>query len=195
MGSGQSKCANDPWNDDITMTFGGLLCAPVSRGGLGADCHFTAWGGIQLGATGWGMKDLYPFMFSANGLDAYTPWDHSQFPVDGVVFNLGTNDNPTAHDPAKWQALYTEFVQNLVYVYYKNRKLAVFLAYGPITTSYEALVLNITSNLVAQGINAHPLDLTLAGPDKGCYGHPSAADNAEQQAKAQPYIAKILGWE
>ena len=49
MHAGQPNtiCANSAFNDDITYSSGALLC--TSAYGFGADCMYTAWGGIQLG--------------------------------------------------------------------------------------------------------------------------------------------------
>jgi hypothetical protein len=188
-----SICANGAWNDDISLSSGAVLCQS-----FGADCMYTAWGGIQLGSTNpnapsWGMQNLYPFTFSSNGPAAYLPWNFTAWAVDAVVVNLGTNDHPTA--PALgWQLQYQQFVTNLVSSYYQNANLTVFCAYGPMTSEYEPFVLNITANLAAQGMRVFPLDLTLTHPMQGCYGHPSAADNVEIAAKAQTYIAGIMGW-
>jgi len=193
-GSPALTCGNSPWNDDITLSSGGQLCLPEALGGFGADCMYTAWGGITLGISGeWGMTDLYPFTFSASGTNAYQPWKFSSFPVDAVVINLGTNDRPAAPALA-WQAAYVAYVQEVVDKYYANKGLVVFLAYGPMTAEYQPFVVNITATLVSAGYKAHTLDLTLPHPMTGCYGHPSAQDNVEIAAKAKPQIAAVLGW-
>jgi hypothetical protein len=196
-GLGNSVCGNAAYNDDITLSTGGQLCLSEQLGGFGADCMFTAWGGIRLPGTGnpadWGMRNLYPFTFSADGPNAYTNWTFSSFPADAVVVNLGTNDHPNA--PALlWQSIYVQFATDLVTTYYANTNLTLFLAYGPMTAEYQPFVLNITSTLVGAGIKAHALDLTLPHPMTGCYGHPSAADNVEIAAKAKPQIAAVMGW-
>lgn len=195
-GSGLSECANAAYNDDITFSSGANLCKPVDQGGFGADCMYTAWGGIKLGAAdqGWGMSELYPFTFSSTGTNAYGAWNFTSFPVDAVVINLGTNDRPAA--PATvWQQSYVQFVTDLVTKYYDDPTIQVFLAYGPMTTEYQPFVTNVTATLVSSGINAHLLDLTLTHAMTGCYGHPSAADNVEIAAKARPQIAAVMGWQ
>ena len=163
-------------------------------GGFGADCMYTAWGGIQLGATGWGMRSLYLYTFSAGGADAYEPWDFARFQADAVIVNLGTNDNPVAPALA-WQAAYVAFVTDVAARYSSSPSApAFFLAYGPMTAHYEPFVLNITATLKSAGLNATALDLTLPHGMTGCYGHPSRADNVEIAAKAKPQIAAVLGW-
>lgn len=62
------------------------------------------------------------------------------------------------------------------------------------TAGYEPNVINITSTLVAAGIKANVLDLTLNHTLTGCYGHPSHADNLEIAAKALPQIASVMKW-
>ena len=57
-GAPSTRCGNAVFNDDIIYSTGGQLCLDESQGGFGADCMYTAWGGIRLGADGWGMKDL-----------------------------------------------------------------------------------------------------------------------------------------
>ena len=192
--AGATQCANGVFNDDITQSWGSVICRSEVAGGFGADCMHTAWGGITLGVdTVWGMNKLYPHTFSAGGPDAYGDWDFGSFPADAVVVNLGTNDYPIA--PAvKWQETYVSFVTDLVHVRYRNPSLAVFLAYGPMTTEYEPFVRSVTATLVANGVRAVVLDLTLPHPMTGCYGHPSAADNVEIAAKARPQIASVMAW-
>jgi hypothetical protein len=198
-GAGMNVCGNAAFNDDITLSTGGQLCLPQALGGFGADCMYTAWGGITLGiAPGWGMSELYPHTFSASGPNAYGNWTFGagaagfSFAADAVVINLGTNDRPQA--PAlQWQAAYAAFVKNVVSLY-ANPSLAVFLAYGPMTAEYQPFVTNITTTLTSAGVNAHLLDLTLPHAMTGCYGHPSAADNVEIAAKAKPQIAAVMGW-
>ena len=46
-GQPNTVCANSAFNDDITFSSGAVLCS--SAYGFGADCMYTAWGGIQLG--------------------------------------------------------------------------------------------------------------------------------------------------
>lgn len=196
-GAGQNVCGNSAYNDDITYSTGGQLCLATSLGGFGADCLYTAFGGIRLPGTGnpndWGMKQLYPFTFQSDGQNAYGLYNFTNFPVDAVIINLGTNDHPNA--PALvWQAAYVSFVQSVVTTYYQNPDLVVFLAYGPMTNEYQPFVTNITATLVSQGIKANLLDLTLPHPMTGCFGHPSYADNIEIAAKAKPQIAAVLGW-
>lgn len=190
-------CGNAAWNNDITVTSGGILCTPEALGGLGADCHFTAWGGITLGVPPrWGMTQLYPYTFTSTGGDsAYQPWVFgADFAPNGVVINLGTNDHPTP--PAlDWQAAYVSFAQSIVSRYYNDSSLQLFLAYGPMSAAYQPLVENITTTLVAAGYRAATLDLTLNHSLTGCYGHPSWADNLEIAAKARPQIAAVMGWD
>jgi hypothetical protein len=56
---GSSACANAAWNDDVSLSSGSRLCAPLALGGFDADCMHTAWGGITLGDKRWGMMQLY----------------------------------------------------------------------------------------------------------------------------------------
>ena len=191
---GVRVCGNAVFNDDITLSSGGQLCLPEALGGFGADCMFTAWGGIQLGvAPNWGMSQLYPHTFSGSGLDAYGSWNFTSFLVDAIVINLGTNDNPKA--PAtQWIQAYQDYVTQVVQKYYANPNLVVFICYGPMTAEYQPFVTTIVANLQQTGIKAHLLDLTLPHPMTGCYNHPSAADNVEIAAKAKPQIAAVMGW-
>lgn len=104
---------------------------PEALGGFGADCMFTAWGGITLGP----MAGLYPHTFSADLSNAYGTWAFAP-PApggDAVIINLGTNDHP-APPALAWQANYVAFVTDIVSNYRANPSLVVFLAYGPMTT-------------------------------------------------------------
>ena len=193
-GASPAQCSNSAGNDDITLSSGGRLCLPASAGGLGADCTFTAWGGIKLGVGAeWGMSDLYPFTFSAGGRDAYAPWAFPAPAPDAVVVNLGTNDRPPPGD-AGWVDAYVGFATDVVRKYHRGANVTLFLAYGPMTDSYEGNVRNVTAQLAAAGLRAFALDLTLPHAMTGCYGHPSAADNVEIAAKAKPQIQAALGW-
>jgi hypothetical protein len=79
--------------------------------------------------------------------------------------------------------------------HYKRPKLPIFIAYGPMTSAYEPLVLLIVRALQGAGIAAQELNLTLPHGMTGCYGHPSHADHLEIAAKAKPQLAAVLGWE
>lgn len=147
----------------------------------------------QVG-TSWGMSDLYPYTLSSTGLNAYTPWNFSLFPADAVVINLGTNEGWRRNETA-WQAEYVQFVQEIVHSYYQHETLPVFLTTtGPMTNAYAPLVANVVDTLVGQGLQAHPLNLSLGRAMTGCYGHPSHADNIEIAAVAKLQIGKVLGW-
>ena len=73
------------------------------------------------------------------------------------------------------------------------QKAPPFLAYGPMTTAYQAMAEQVVASLKAAGVKAVALDLTV-GPMHGCYGHPSRADNIAIAAKAKAQIADALGW-
>jgi hypothetical protein len=123
----------------------------------------------------------------------YGNWDGKAFGAAGVVINLGTNDRPAPPGLA-WQAKYTNLV-NMVLHAYGDPKLVVFLVYsGPMTSVYAPEVLNVTAQLKSSGVNVVGLNMTLAHAMTGCYGHPSAADNAEIAALVQPTIVQALNW-
>jgi hypothetical protein len=188
-GSAPVTCGNIAINDDVTKTSGARLCLPPPTG-FGAECSFTAWGGTTLtGMAG----NLYESTFSGRGPGAaYGVYNFSSNPVDAVIINLGTNDNPSP--PAlKWQAEYAAFVQRAIALYGAPAP-AFFLAFGPMRDGYEGLVRNISATLTAEGVRAFPLDLTLPHAMTGCFGHPSAADNVEIAAKARPQVAAAMGW-
>jgi hypothetical protein len=188
-GSAPAQCGNIAINDDITKTSGARLCLPPPTG-FGAECYFTAWGGVTL--TGMAGR-LYESTFSASGpLSAYGNWTFSANRVDAVVVNLGTNDQP-APPATRWQAEYVAFVQRAIALYGPPAP-SFFLAYGPMRDSYEPFVRNVSATLTAAGVRAFPLDLTLPHAMTGCFGHPSAADNVEIAAKARPQVAAAMGW-
>ena len=192
-GAPDKSCVNSAFNDDITYSSGAILCS--QQRGFGADCMYTAWGGITLGVgSTWGMSDLYPYTFSSSGRGhEYLPWNFSAFPANAVVINLGTNRG-WKPDRTAWVKAYVAFASDIVKKYYQNPALVLFLAYGPMTTDYAALVSDVIRNLVVSGVRAFPLDLTLPHAMRGCYGHPSHEDNVEIAAKARPQIARVLGW-
>ncbi len=192
-GSAPQFCGNIAINDDITKTSGARLCLPPPTG-FGADCSFTAWGGITLSEMAGGALPLYESTFSGAGPrgGSYGAWNFSAARrADAVIINLGTNDHPSA--PAtNWMATYAAFVKRAASLYAAPP--AFFLAYGPMSVGYEPFVKNVTAALVAAGVNAFALDLSLPHPLTGCFGHPSAADNVEIAAKARPQVAAALGW-
>ena len=100
-------------------------------------------------------------------------------------------DHPQPPD-LPWQAIYVAFVLNISSSYRAAPKF--FLAYGPMTLQYEPIVKNVSLTLSALGVSATTLDLSLAHPMTGCFGHPSLADNIEIAAKAKPQIAAFMGW-
>lgn len=171
-------CGNAAFNNDILLGYGAALCRL-----FGSDCMHSAWGGITLE----GMVPLYPYTFSSMGSgQAYSPYAFSR-PADAVIINLGTNGGDNVPG-------YIAFADSVVSKYYKNTSIALFLAYGPMTDFYEEVVLQVVANLTSSGLRAFALNLTLEHGMTGCYGHPSAADDVEIAAKAQPQIAKALGW-
>ena len=173
-----ARCGNAAFNNDILLGYGAGLCRA-----FGADCMHTAWGGITLQ----GMVPLYPFTFSSTGPGAgYSPYSFPRA-ADAVVVNLGTNGGDSAAGLAA-------FAASIAKQYYRNSSLALFMAYGPMTASYQPSVVAAVANLTASGLRAFVLDLTLPHPMTGCFGHPSAADDVEIAAKAQPQIAQALGW-
>jgi hypothetical protein len=191
-GGSTAICANSAFNDDITFSSGAILCSALL--GFDADCMYTAWGGIQLGVgSSWGMTQLYPYTFSALGTTAREEWDFKSFEADAVVINLGTNGGWRANQTA-WMETYVQYGLDTVHKYYANPHLVLFLAYGPMTTSYKAMVLQVVASLKAAGIKANALDLTIPNGTTGCYHHPSHADNIAIAAKAKPQIAQVMGW-
>lgn len=172
------QCGNAAVNNDILLCYGAVLCRA-----FGADCMHTAWGGITLE----GMVPLYPFTFSGLGPgQGYSPYSFARVP-DAVVVNLGTNggDNEVG---------YGAFATSIVKGHYNNTNVTLFLAYGPMTASYQKIVVDVAANLTAGGLKAYALDLTLNHSMTGCFGHPSAADDLEIAAKANTQIAAVMGW-
>jgi hypothetical protein len=179
-----SRCGNIAMNDDITYTSGAQLCLATT--GLNCDAVFAAWGGIDLV----NMFSLYHYTWG-NGLLPLWKWSTQPKEPDAVVINLGTNDRPVS--PAlEWQKLYVNFVMNITQTY--NNPPTFFLAYGPMTDEYEPFVVNVTKTLTTMGYKVAALDLTLAHPMTGCFGHPSFADNIEIAAKAKPQVASVMNW-
>jgi hypothetical protein len=114
---------------------------------------------------------------------------------DAVVINLGTNDFhgwPTS-DRAflnLFASAYLEFVKLITSdaVYGKNAHL--FLAVGPMTTSYLTPVQWVLQNATALGINAHVLNQSHFA--HGNCGHPSWQTDAAMAVQAQIDITPRL---
>ena len=127
----------------------------------------------------------------------YHPWNFSKFAADAVVINLGTNggwrENATNNYQA-WRDSYVTFVTDIAVTHYKQPKLPIFCAFGPMSVAYQVPLLAVVKTLQAQGIAAHALDLTLNHTMTGCYGHPSHDDHTEIAAKAKVALAAVLGW-
>ena len=114
------------------------------------------------------------------------------------MINLGTNGGfrlNATNDFEAWRDAYVKFATDIVVVHYRQPTLPIFCAFGPMTTSYEAPLLQVVRTLQARGIAAHALNLTLPRPMTGCYGHPSHADHIEIAAKAKVQVAAVLGWD
>ncbi len=178
-----ARCGNAAFNNDVLLGYGAALCRAFD-----SACMHTGWGGTTLQ----GMVPLYPFTFSGLGPNqGYQPYDFAaaEGAVEGkaVIINLGTNCCDT-------EPLYQDFAASVARKYYQDASVALFLAYGPMTSSYQALVEAAAANLTAGGLRAFALDLTLPHAMTGCFNHPSAADHAEIAVKAQPQIAKVMGW-
>ena len=81
--------------------------------------------------------------------------------ADALVINLGTNDGSAAIDPEyTYVKTYAEVVMNASKHY--GPGLDVFLACGPMSTTYCAPVARIISMVKAEGVKAHFLDQVSA---------------------------------
>ena len=135
--------------------------------------------------------------FPQPGRATPSTWDFSQYVPDLIIINLGTNDFGHDSGPA-WEAnfskTYTEWCLNATKIY-KNPKLPIFVAQGPMNTDdklYAALNASITA---INGAGGNATYLNLKGPPcDGCGGHPGVEGHAGMAKMAIPQIARVMGW-
>ncbi|GLY30712.1 GDSL-type esterase/lipase family protein [Kineosporia sp. NBRC 101731] len=88
---------------------------------LGARHTHIAWGGGCLVAAADGCTGVSQ-QFFRSGTD---PWDFGTYQADAVVVNLGTNDLSHHVAPEEFQAVYTQFLQDLRAVYPRSEILVL----------------------------------------------------------------------
>lgn len=206
---GAMPLPNSLWADDVTLTYGSLLCDA-----FGADCQTVSWGGIGVAAgdvptwTWPTLPDAFPWTLGWAGLSAggpgvppLLPYNASQFVPAGIISNLGTNDAAGGRfDNATFAALYvSRYVDFLATAAGEPGRPGpggtphIFIGYGPMTTAYEAAATNVSAIMTARGYATTLLDLTLPSGQCGC-GHPSSQDHAAIAAMMQPTVRAALGW-
>jgi lysophospholipase L1-like esterase len=165
-----------------------------------ADLVPIAWSGKGMYANCCDNGERMPayWLQTLGGSSYSTDWDHSRYVPDMVIINLGTND--FGHDAGPtWEKAfsdtYTEFVLNATRIY-KNPKLPVFVAQGPMNCDAK---LGAALNVSIVAINAaggRAVFLDLKGPpNDGCGGHPGALGHEAMAEMAYPQIAKVMNWE
>lgn len=164
---------------------------------LDAQCHTAAWSGLGMVRNCCGGNTTMPAIFNRTlATDSGSVWPWSSWTADALVINLGTNDGAAATDPKyHYVQTYTDLVNQASTHYGPN--LNVFLACGPMSTSYCDPVHEIITAAAATGIKAHFLDQRgflngTFGP--ACCGHPSVEVDTAMAKNGAAFIKQALGW-
>lgn len=137
--------------------------------------------------------------------DSRVAWDLRAHVPDVVVMELGENDchsfNCTAPAGAtRLTAAYVSFVHNVTSAY-GTPHLPIFLTIAMHEAGQSKAMIAAAAQLQGEGYAVQFLNATAppALPDGtpvaiGCGGHPSAQAHGLAFERAQPVIAKTLGW-
>ena len=133
-----------PVNDQTSGIAGGGTANYIWRIAehFGADLANIAWSGkgMYRNCCDPGEKMPAYWLQTLGGGNHTADWDHSRFVPDMMIVNLGTNDAPSGAAgicPNKnFSDAYTAFVLNAAKVY-RNPKLPVFVAQGPMNCQEE----------------------------------------------------------
>lgn len=162
---------------------------------LDAQCHTAAWSGLGMVKNCCGGNTTMPTIFKqALATDVSTSWTWSDWVADALVINLGTNDGGAART-VQYVETYTQLVVQASKNYGDN--LHVFLACGPMSTTYCDSVHTVIANAQQQGVKAHFLDQRgflngTFGP--GCCGHPGIEVDTAMAKSGAAFIKASLGW-
>jgi hypothetical protein len=164
---------------------------------LDAQCHTAAWSGLGMVRNCCGGNTTMPSIFNRTlATDSSTTWDWDSWKADALVINLGTNDGGAATDPKyTYVQTYTDVIMQASRHY--GSTLHVFLACGPMSTSYCAPVQQVITAVTGQGVKAHFLDQRgflngTFGP--ACCGHPSIQVDTAMATSGSAFIKATLGW-
>lgn len=209
LGDYSAGCWASAFTQDFGQGYAQALCTAFD-----AECSTLAWSGISMYNRGTGpsyawcptgkcsLPDLY--WWALPTLPGQNPWNFSQWVPQAVHINLGTNDNGNglfnnATFVAGFESTYISFIHNISAAYADeySKDIHYFLVYqGPMSTVYNASVLEVAANLTADGYKVTPLDYMITPYSPiGCEYHPSVPVHQAMAAKAQPIIAQAMGWD
>jgi len=120
-------------------------------------------------------------------------WAFDSWAPDALVVNLGTNDNPAAH-PEIVDAFNSTYLALLTDAAAAYPSAHFFLAFGPMSTSYEAEISWVRDAAAARGLGGRVHLLDQTGFACGCCGHPCAAADRQIGNASAAFIAATLGW-
>lgn len=140
------------------------------------------------------MSSLVPLVIPS---DLTTLWDNAAFVPDGIMINLGTNDNARFNGSQAWidgfVHTYAQFLMNLTATHGNNKNLPIFCTMGPITKQPMEWIQAAVSIAEAKGLtNLHMLNYTT--PLDRC-GHPDYASHTLMYEQARPLLSQVLGWQ
>lgn len=182
-----------PWEETFALGWPTRICEA-----LDAECHTAAWSGFGMIENCCGGVTTMPQIWRRTlATDDSSRWDFSSWIPQGLVINLGTNDNVWARN-ASYSEIYFDMVLNASKAY--GPDLNIFLACGPMegpTIVYCPYVEGVVARAVASGIKAHFLDQRgfLNGTyGSSCCGHPSTRVDEAMSKHGAAFISKVLDW-
>lgn len=200
-----SGCGASVLLDDVTNTWGNLLCAS-----FGAECEIIAGSGITITANkGYNLPLVFPWTLGAMTYSdwpaqARVPWDFLGRPADAVLVELGENDCHAFNcsveaNLATLAKAYVEFA-HVIAAAYNNTALPIFLSIANHEAGQSVAMKMALADPGMAGLNVSFLNATApdvvngTNIDVGCAGHPSIAQQQQTFLAARPVIAQALGW-
>jgi len=201
---GYGNEAHDPGEPSSPATENNFLAyGALTARELGADYSCIAWSGRKM----WPDNTIPEIYRRTLPQDPTSTWDHSLYPPDAVLVNLGTNDfREGIPEPGPWSLAYREFVQRLRSLYPGAH---IFCAIGPMMTdewpagqqhlsTIRHYVQDVVHGFEQHGVkNIHFLEFPTQDPADGCGAswHPGLKTHRKMADLLQKALEEKLGWK
>ncbi len=167
---------------------------------LDAEVSTVAWSGrgVMKNYDG-GPGEVMPLLFERTMPEDMTSrWSFTEYPVDAVVINLGTNDFSTEPDPdpEEFSRRYLALLERIQSVY---PKAVILCTLGPMLSgtdleNAEAAIRAAVTALSERALSRaffHPMQTRNAAP--GCDWHPSVSTHEAMAKELFQVLAPLLG--